>query len=127
MNQGTDRIPCPKCRANNFLGQTNCWQCGSSLPPPDSVGSPARAPQNPQPAYAPPQQSYAPTAYGAPLSGQGFAQQDAYYAQPGYAAPRRSSAPLIVWLVFLFLSVVVVAGLVVVSRRAQPPQAAGGI
>ena len=39
MNQGQQRIPCPKCRANNFLGQTNCWQCGASLPPPEAAGT----------------------------------------------------------------------------------------
>jgi hypothetical protein len=46
MNQGNQRTPCPKCQANNFVGQTNCWQCGSSLPPPESVGAPAPAPRS---------------------------------------------------------------------------------
>jgi hypothetical protein len=39
---GGERIPCPRCRANNFLGQTHCWQCKSSLPPPDATAYPAR-------------------------------------------------------------------------------------
>ncbi len=51
MNQGEQRIPCPKCRANNFLGKTNCWQCGSSLPPPEAFGAtPAAYVQPAQPA-----------------------------------------------------------------------------
>lgn len=31
------RILCPRCRANNFPGQTNCWQCGHLLQPPEAV------------------------------------------------------------------------------------------
>ena len=38
MNQGQVRIACPQCRSNNFVGQPRCWQCGSSLPPPETVG-----------------------------------------------------------------------------------------
>src|SRR5690349_10083824 len=46
MNQGDQRVPCPKCKANNFLATTNCWQCGSSLPPPEAFGAaPQPAPQ----------------------------------------------------------------------------------
>ena len=37
MNQGQQRIPCPRCRSNNFPGHTNCWQCGATLPPPESA------------------------------------------------------------------------------------------
>src|SRR5437667_2351552 len=48
MNQGTDRIPCPRCRANNFLGQPTCWQCGGSLPPPEALGAATVSP-----AYSP--------------------------------------------------------------------------
>ena len=33
-----DRITCPRCGANNFTGQPTCWQCKSSLPPPDALG-----------------------------------------------------------------------------------------
>ncbi|HXG24100.1 MAG TPA: hypothetical protein VNJ09_06045 [Chthonomonadales bacterium] len=35
MNEA--RISCLRCRANNFPGQTHCWQCGHSLPPPEAV------------------------------------------------------------------------------------------
>lgn len=63
MNQGDQRIPCPKCRANNFLGKTNCWQCGSSLPPPEAVGTPAGYTQ-PAPAQQSPfQPNQAPLGY----------------------------------------------------------------
>ncbi len=55
MNQGQTRIPCPKCRSNNFFGQTNCWQCGASLPPPDMLAPPVYTPpQPPAPGAIPP-------------------------------------------------------------------------
>jgi hypothetical protein len=28
------RIACPRCQANNFVGQTQCWQCHMPLPAP---------------------------------------------------------------------------------------------
>jgi hypothetical protein len=31
------RITCTRCRANNFPGQTQCWRCGHSLPPPEAL------------------------------------------------------------------------------------------
>jgi len=37
VNQGQQRIPCPRCQSNNFPGHTNCWQCGATLPPPESA------------------------------------------------------------------------------------------
>lgn len=43
------RIACPRCRSNNFLGQTHCWQCRSPLPPPEAMSG-----------YAPPQAVSAP-------------------------------------------------------------------
>src|SRR5215470_777064 len=49
MNQGQARIPCPKCGANNFLGKTNCWQCGGSLPPPETFAPPVYTPPPPTP------------------------------------------------------------------------------
>src|ERR1041385_1987035 len=52
-NQGTARIPCPRCRANNFVGTPNCWSCGGSLPPPEAF-APPRYPPQPQ-AYSQPQ------------------------------------------------------------------------
>lgn len=54
-SQGGERIPCPRCRANNFLGQTHCWQCKSPLPPPEAVRGPAYpvAPTPQSYAYAP--------------------------------------------------------------------------
>jgi hypothetical protein len=57
MNQGTDRIPCPRCRANNFPGKPNCWQCGGSLPPPEALRQAAGPPPPqgyPQPMFHPP-------------------------------------------------------------------------
>ncbi len=36
----SERIPCPRCRANNFLGQAQCWQCKSPLPPPEAMQRP---------------------------------------------------------------------------------------
>ncbi len=47
MNHGQVRIPCPKCRANNFPGVPHCWQCGASLPPPESVAQPVQRPVSP--------------------------------------------------------------------------------
>jgi hypothetical protein len=37
MNHGQQRITCPKCRSNNFVGQPQCWNCGASLPPPEAL------------------------------------------------------------------------------------------
>ncbi len=75
MNQGTQRTPCPKCRANNFSGQTNCWQCGSSLPPPEAVGAATPTPY-PQPA---PQR---PAENPASLAPAPFVQPPAYFSPP---------------------------------------------
>lgn len=58
MNQGQSRIPCPRCRANNFPGKTHCWQCRSPLPPPEAV----------QPAVAPPATAVAPPAAASPIA-----------------------------------------------------------
>ncbi len=46
------RIPCPKCRANNFAGKTHCWQCASPLPAPEAAG-PDAAGAAPRPHTAP--------------------------------------------------------------------------
>jgi hypothetical protein len=51
--QDNARIPCPRCRANNFLGQSQCWQCHSPLPPPEAVQRPVMPMAAPiQPTYA---------------------------------------------------------------------------
>ena len=34
------RLACPRCRANNFVGQAQCWQCKASLPPPEAMNTP---------------------------------------------------------------------------------------
>jgi hypothetical protein len=34
------RVSCPRCRANNFVGQAQCWQCHASLPPPEAMQAP---------------------------------------------------------------------------------------
>lgn len=31
MSQTSDRIPCPRCQANNFPSSDVCWQCGQPL------------------------------------------------------------------------------------------------
>ncbi len=33
------RLACPHCHANNFVGQMQCWQCKGSLPPPEATRS----------------------------------------------------------------------------------------
>jgi hypothetical protein len=48
-----NRIVCPKCRANNMPGQPRCFQCGSSLPPPEALQQVAAYPQQ---SYVAPQQ-----------------------------------------------------------------------
>ena len=40
------RLTCPRCRANNFVGQAQCWQCKASLPPPEAVNTPSALLQN---------------------------------------------------------------------------------
>ncbi|HZP83484.1 MAG TPA: hypothetical protein VFB21_17700 [Chthonomonadaceae bacterium] len=49
MNQ--ERIACPRCRANNFVGQAQCWQCRAPLP---QQAVPARMPAAPPVPFAPP-------------------------------------------------------------------------
>jgi hypothetical protein len=39
-NPGDGRVSCPRCRANNFVGQAHCWQCRAPLPPPESLAAP---------------------------------------------------------------------------------------
>lgn len=34
---GLERIRCPHCGSNCFPGSDRCWNCGSSLPPPECV------------------------------------------------------------------------------------------
>src|ERR1051325_5261862 len=82
MNQGQARIPCPKCRSNNFLGQTNCWQCGSSLPPPEAFAAA-------QPSAMPPPQSQPQFAPGSRHS----SERPAPFPQT--PAPQRQSAPYV--------------------------------
>ncbi len=38
---GDTRISCPRCRANNFPGQPQCWQCRAPLPPPETLAASA--------------------------------------------------------------------------------------
>jgi hypothetical protein len=49
MNQ--ERIACPRCRANNFQGQAQCWQCRAPLP---QQAAPARMPAAQPVPFAPP-------------------------------------------------------------------------
>src|SRR5438132_9248633 len=71
MDQGNVRVPCPRCRANNFPGTPACWQCGGSLPPPESFAAPgayAHPVPVPMPAIpaAPPPSTYLRGAYVPP-------------------------------------------------------------
>ena len=63
MNQTSDRVPCPKCQANNFPSSAVCWQCGEPLQarqdesqPPTTPGpsQPAPGVEQPRSAYPPP-------------------------------------------------------------------------
>lgn len=47
MNQESDRIPCPKCRANNFPTSAVCWNCGQPLHP-QQEGAPEEPAAPPQ-------------------------------------------------------------------------------
>lgn len=104
-NQGEQRIPCPRCRANNFAGQTNCWQCASSLPPPEATG-----------AYAP-VSAYA--AQPIPPAASAYPPQN---APVGYApAASRSSWRLVIPLVLI--AVVMLGGLFMFAVRRQRQRA----
>ncbi len=48
------RLACPRCRANNFVGQAQCWQCKASLPPPEAMNTPTVAGWAQQAGAAPP-------------------------------------------------------------------------
>lgn len=99
MNQGQSRIPCPRCRANNFPGKTHCWQCSSPLPPPEAV----------LPAVVP-----AATAVQSPVSS----------AQPPFHAPAPHSALRFALPVGLGLAVVILAVLLFSSRPTPSHRAA---
>ncbi|MEP6754505.1 MAG: hypothetical protein ABJA67_03305 [Chthonomonadales bacterium] len=51
-----DRVTCPRCGANNFVGQPSCWQCQSSMPPPEAIGISSPHQFNQQP-FAPPRRT----------------------------------------------------------------------
>ena len=64
MGTTSDRIPCPKCQANNFPTSAVCWQCGESLQAqqdqlPAGPSPSVQPPQQPGPVQPPP--SYAPS------------------------------------------------------------------
>lgn len=93
------RIACPRCGANNFPGQTHCFQCGSPLPPPEAIAAAGYAP-----GYSP-----APGAVG---------QTAGHRARSGRA-----------WLVVVpvvTLVLLVVVGLVLLATRRTAPAAPGG-
>lgn len=58
MNEASQRIPCPKCQANNFPSSAVCWQCGQPLRAEQNQPPPGPPPQGPpggyQPNYGPP-------------------------------------------------------------------------
>lgn len=43
----TERIPCPKCNANNFASSTTCWQCGEPLRAQPPIAQGSQYPQRP--------------------------------------------------------------------------------
>lgn len=99
MNQGQQRIPCPRCRANNFLGTTHCWQCGGSLPPPEVVG------QVTMPVPAPP-----PSAHPSP---------NTYYPPPYDAAAVRRSSRRLMLIPLVFLLVIGLGALFVIAFQSR--------
>ena len=72
-----ERLACPHCRANNFVGQAQCWQCRGSLPPPEEQNGrqghretgrpPVQAPSASISQYAPPIPSARPVRSKTPL------------------------------------------------------------
>lgn len=63
MSQTSDRIPCPRCQANNFPSSDVCWQCGQPLhqqqdqppaqPPPEPGPPQPPGGYQPSPPYTP--------------------------------------------------------------------------
>ncbi len=108
------RIACTRCRANNFVGQAQCWQCGHSLPPPEALHagvSPLQAQSRPAitpsvpPAAMPPVYINLPPAH-----------------TPDYTAGgqnRRGIMPLAISIVLLTAAVV----LIFVMRHTSAPSA----
>ena len=66
---GAARVACPRCRANNFAGKTQCWQCAATLPPPEAVTPAGRSTVGGAPAHRPAAQHAAvPPGFGPPPS-----------------------------------------------------------
>lgn len=106
MNQGQQRIPCPRCRANNFLGTTHCWQCGGSLPPPEAVG------QATMPVSASPHIAY-------PSPDAQHRTPNAYYPSPYDAAAVRRSSRRLMLIPILFLVLIGLGALFVLAFQSR--------
>lgn len=100
-NDFMNRTVCPKCRANNMPGQTNCFQCGSSLPPPEPASLPIAPDARAQYHNAPP----------------------ASFPRPPFAVPRRSPWEAIV-ICAAVLAVVCGSALLFAARRPNLRQSA---
>ena len=69
--QNSERVACPRCQANNFAGQTQCWRCQASLPPPEARpgGAPVGFPAQPPPPLQPTPMIYPPAPANGSLRG----------------------------------------------------------
>ena len=104
------RLACPRCHANNFVGQAQCWQCKASLPPPEAMNTPTVAGWA-QPSSAAPLQSARPPMTSPQNAGPQTNRQAANAAspmqQPQFTPRRGSKTPLIVAGAMVTASVVV--------------------
>ena len=121
------RLACPRCRANNFVGQAQCWQCKASLPPPEAVNTPTvmgwaqQAGASPVSPILPPQ-----AAKAQPTNPQGNRQTAPAVplVQEAPVLPRRGrKTPLVMAGALITASVVVWF----VFHRAAPPANTSGL
>lgn len=116
-----ERIACARCRANNFVGQAQCWQCGHSLPPPEMVAAAVQSAPTPgRPAAAP----VRPVSLPASAPQVRVPPMMPPHPVPAYAAGRqtgRGKMPIILSIALLTAAVVVVF---VARKHAAPASVA---
>ncbi len=112
-----ERVACTRCRANNFVGQAQCWQCGNSLPPPEAFSAGVPPVQQARPVPAPVLRPAVLPAVLPPV----YPNPPAFV--PGCAAggqTRRGILPLVISIVLLTAAIV----LIFVARHSSAPSSA---
>lgn len=120
------RLACPRCRTNNFVGQAECWQCKASLPSPESINTPTVAGWAQPSSAAPPQSPHTPVTNPQAVSPQAnwqAANAVTSVEEASMLSRRSSKTPL------MMAGALMTAGVVVwlAFHRATPASPAAGL